>query len=137
MASTFDDKKIIYTMSRVSRKHGTKQVLKDISISYYYGAKIGVIGLNGSGKSSLLKIMAGIDSEYGGDISIAPGYRIGYLPQEPELQAGKSVREVVAEGVGELVQLLADFEAVSEAFGDPDADFDKLADKQAALQERI
>ncbi len=137
MASTFDDKKIIYTMSRVSRKHGTKQVLKDISISYYYGAKIGVIGLNGSGKSSLLKIMAGVDTEYGGDISIAPGYKIGYLPQEPELQTGKTVREVVAEGVGELIQLLADFEAVSEAFGDPDADFDKLADKQAALQDRI
>jgi ATP-binding cassette ChvD family protein len=135
--ATFDDKKIIYTMHGVSKRHGTKQVLKDISLSYYYGAKIGVIGLNGSGKSSLLRILAGRDTEHLGETSCAPGYTIGFLEQEPELGAGKTVREVVSEGVQEIVDLLAEFEAVSEAFGDPDADFDKLADKQAKLQEKI
>ena len=137
MATTYDDKKIIYTMFRVSRRHGVKQVLKDISLSYYYGAKIGVIGLNGSGKSSLLRIMAGVDTEFGGEVSCAPGYSIGYLEQEPHLQAGKTVREVVSEGVQEIVDLLAEFDRVNEAFGDPDADFDKLADKQAKLQEKL
>ncbi len=137
LMATFDDKKIIYTMHGVSKRHGTKQVLKDISLSYYYGAKIGVIGLNGSGKSSLLRILAGRDTEHLGETSCAPGYTIGFLEQEPELGAGKTVREVVSEGVQEIVDLLAEFEAVSEAFGDPDADFDKLADKQAKLQEKI
>ena len=126
MAKTVDDKKIIYTMDRVSRTHGTKQVLKDISLSYFYGAKIGVIGSNGSGKSSLLRIMAGIDGDYTGEVSSAPGYTIGYLEQEPQLQSGKTVREVVSEGVQELVDLLAEFDKINEAFGDPDADMDKL-----------
>ena len=124
-------------MYRVSRRHGTKQVLKDISISYYYGAKIGVIGLNGSGKSSLLRIMAGVDTEFAGEVSCSPGYTIGFLEQEPHLQDGKTVREVVSEGVQEIVDALAEFDAVNEAFGDPDADFDKLATKQAALQEKL
>jgi ATP-binding cassette ChvD family protein len=137
MATTFDDKKIIYTMYRVSKKHGTKQVLKDISLSYYYGAKIGVIGLNGSGKSSLLRILAGTDTEFAGETSIAPGYTIGFLEQEPYLTPGKTVKEIVSEGVQEIVDLLAEFDKVSESFGDPDADFDKLASKQAALQEKI
>ncbi len=137
MATTTDDKKIIYSMYRVSRRHGTKQVLKDISISYYYGAKIGVIGLNGSGKSSLLRIMAGVDTEFAGEVSCSPGYTIGFLEQEPHLQDGKTVREVVSEGVQEIVDALAEFDAVNEAFGDPDADFDKLATKQAALQEKL
>ncbi len=137
MASTSDDKKIIYSMYRVSRKHGTKQVLKDISISYYYGAKIGVIGLNGSGKSSLLRIMAGVDQDFAGEVAISPGYSVGFLEQEPHLEAGKTVREVVSEGVQEVVDALAEFDAVNEAFGDPDADFDKLAVKQAALQEKL
>jgi len=137
MASTTDDKKIIYSMYRVSRKHGTKQVLKDISISYYYGAKIGVIGLNGSGKSSLLRIMAGVDQDFAGEVSISPGYSVGFLEQEPHLEAGKTVREVVSEGVQEVVDALAEFDAVNEAFGDPEADFDKLAVKQAALQEKL
>ncbi len=136
MASV-DDKKIIYSMYRVSKRHGTKQVLKDISLSYFYGAKIGVIGLNGSGKSSLLKILAGTDTEFAGESSASPGYTIGFLEQEPVLGAGKTVREVVSEGVQELVDLLKEFESVSEAFGDPDADFDKLADRQAKLQEQI
>lgn len=124
-------------MYRVSKKHGTKQVLKDISISYYYGAKIGVIGLNGSGKSSLLRILAGTDTEFNGDTSVAPGYSIGLLEQEPYLEAGKTVKQIVSEGVQELVDALSEFEAVSEAFADPDADYDKLADKQAKLQEKI
>ena len=137
MAKTVDDKKIIYTMDRVSRTHGTKQVLKDISLSYFYGAKIGVIGSNGSGKSSLLRIMAGIDGDYTGEVSSAPGYTIGYLEQEPQLQSGKTVREVVSEGVQELVGLLAEFDKINEAFGDPDADMDKLMEKQAKVQEKL
>ena len=124
-------------MDRVSRTHGTKQVLKDISLSYFYGAKIGVIGSNGSGKSSLLRIMAGRDTDYTGEVSSSPGYTIGYLEQEPQLQSGKTVREVVSEGVQELVDLLAEFDAVNEAFADPNADMDKLMEKQAKIQERL
>ena len=108
MATTVDDKKIIYTMDRVTKRYGTKTVLKDIRISYYYGAKIGVIGLNGSGKSSLLKILAGRDTEFLGDTSLAPGYTIGILEQEPYLESGKTVKEVVSEGVQEIVDLLAE-----------------------------
>ncbi|HTX74467.1 MAG TPA: energy-dependent translational throttle protein EttA [Rectinemataceae bacterium] len=137
MATTVDDKKIIYTMYRVSKRHGTKQVLKDINLSYYYGAKIGVIGLNGSGKSSLLKILAGRDTEFAGETTVAPGYTIGILEQEPELAAGKTVKEIVSEGVQEIVDLLAEFDRINEAFGDPDADFDKLATRQAKVQERL
>lgn len=137
MAKTFDDKKIIYTMDRVSRSYGTKVVLKDISISYYYGAKIGVIGPNGSGKSSLFKILAGIDKDYAGETSLAPGYTIGYLEQEPELQSGKTVMEVVKEGVKNITDLLAEFDKINEAFGEPDADFDKLCSRQAEIQEKL
>jgi len=137
MAKTIDDKKIIYTMDRVSKSHGTKQVLKDISLSYFYGAKIGVLGLNGSGKSSLLKILAGVDTEYLGETSCAPGYTIGYLEQEPHLQDGKTVKEVVSEGVQETMNLLAEFDAINEAFGDPEADMDKLMDRQAKVQEKL
>jgi ATP-binding cassette ChvD family protein len=137
MATTVDDKKIIYTMDRVTKRYGTKTVLKDIRISYYYGAKIGVIGLNGSGKSSLLKILAGRDTEFLGDTSLAPGYTIGILEQEPYLESGKTVKEVVSEGVQEIVDLLAEFDKVNEAFGDPEADFDKLATRQAKIQEKL
>lgn len=137
MAKTVDDKKIIYTMDRVSRSHGTKQVLKDISLSYFYGAKIGVLGLNGSGKSSLLRILAGTDTEFLGETSCAPGYTIGFLEQEPHLESGKTVKEVVSEGVKETVELLAEFDAINEAFGDPDADMDKLMDRQAKVQEKL
>jgi ATP-binding cassette ChvD family protein len=112
-------------------------VLKDISLSYFYGAKIGVIGLNGSGKSSLLKILAGVDKEFAGETSVSPGHTIGFLEQEPYLEAGKTVKEIVSEGVQELVDILAEFDKVSEAFGDPDADYDKLTAKQAELQEKI
>jgi len=137
MATTFDDKKIIYTMYRVSKRYGTKQVLKDINLSYYYGAKIGVIGLNGSGKSSLLKILAGVDTEILGETQVAPGYTIGLLEQEPYLEPGKTVKEIVSEGAQEIVDLLAEFDKVNEAFGDPEADFDKLAVKQAKIQEKL
>ncbi len=137
MAKTFDDKKIIYTMDRVGRAYGTKVVLKDISISYYYGAKIGVIGSNGAGKSSLFKILAGIDKDFTGETSLAPGYTIGYLEQEPYLEPGKTVMEVVKEGVKPITDLLAEFDKINEAFGDPDADFDKLCTQQAEIQEKL
>ncbi|MDR2096281.1 MAG: energy-dependent translational throttle protein EttA [Treponema sp.] len=135
--ATVDDKKVIYSMYRVSKRHGTKQVLKDISLSYFYGAKIGVIGLNGSGKSSLLKILAGVDKEFSGETAVSPGYTIGYLEQEPYLEQGKTVKEIVSEGVQDLVDILAEFDRVSEAFADSNADYDKLGEKQAALQEKI
>lgn len=137
MAKTVDDKKIIYTMDRVSRAYGTKVVLKDISISYYYGAKIGVIGENGAGKSSLFKILAGVDTDFTGETTVSPGYTLGYLEQEPFLEAGKTVKEIVMEGVKPITDLLAEFDKVNEAFGDPDADFDKLCARQAELQEKL
>lgn len=137
MAKTFDDKKIIYTMDSVSRSYGTKVVLKDISISYYYGAKIGVIGPNGSGKSSLFKILAGIDKDFAGETTLAPGYSIGYLEQEPKLEARKTVMDIVKEGVKPITDLLAEFDKINEAFGDPDADFDKLCAKQGEIQEKL
>ena len=137
MAKTFDDKKIIYTMDRVSRAYGTKVVLKDISISYYYGAKIGVIGENGAGKSSLFKIFAGKDTDYTGETKLLPGYTMGYLEQEPYLEPGKTVMEIVREGVKPITDLLAEFDKVNEAFGDPDADFDKLCARQAEIQEKL
>ncbi|MDR0582926.1 MAG: energy-dependent translational throttle protein EttA [Treponema sp.] len=134
---TVDEKKVIYSMYRVSKKHGTRQVLKDISLSYFYGAKIGVIGLNGSGKSSLLKILSGADTEFSGETQVSPGYTVGCLEQEPRLEAGKTVKEIVSGGAKELVDLLAEFDQVSEDFGKPDADYDKLGAKQAKLQEKI
>lgn len=137
MAKTFDDKKIIYTMDRVSRSYGTKVVLKDISISYYYGAKIGVIGANGAGKSSLFKILAGIDKDYSGETKLAPGYTIGYLEQEPLLTPGKTVLETVKEGVKPITDLLEEFDKINEAFGDPDADIDKLCARQGEVQEKL
>ena len=137
MAKTFDDKKIIYTMDRVSRSYGTKVVLKDISISYYYGAKIGVIGANGSGKSSLFKILAGKDTDFTGETTLAPGYTIGYLEQEPYLEPGKTVMEIVKEGVKEITDLLEEFDKINEAFGEPDADIDKLCARQGEVQEKL
>ncbi|MBP5158003.1 MAG: energy-dependent translational throttle protein EttA [Treponema sp.] len=137
MAKTVDDTKIIYTMDHVSRAYGTKVVLKDISISYYLGAKIGVIGENGAGKSSLFKIFAGIDKDYTGETRLLDGYTMGYLEQEPQLEAGKTVKEIVMEGVKPITDLLAEFDKVNEAFGDPDADYDKLGARQAELQEKL
>ena len=137
MAKTIDDKKIIYTMDRVSKFHGTKQVLKDISLSYFYGAKIGVIGANGSGKSSLLRILAQKDTDIVGDVHLQDGYTIGFLEQEPSLAKGKTVKDVVMEGVQDIVNLLAEFDAVNEEFGNPDADMDKLMSRQEKIQEKL
>ncbi len=114
-----------------------RQVLKDIYLSFFYGAKIGVLGLNGAGKSSLLRIVAGIDTDYLGEITVQKGITFGYLPQEPELDPAKTVREVIEEGAGEQVALLKEFEAVSNQLSEPEADFDALLEKQAALQEKI
>jgi len=128
----------IYQMSRLSKSYaGGRQVLKDISLYFLPGAKIGVLGLNGSGKSTLLKIMAGIDQEFNGEAFAADGVRVGYLPQEPELDPEKDVLGNVMEGVGETKALLDRFEAVSLAMGEPDADFDTLLAEQAELQEQI
>ncbi len=114
-----------------------KQVLKDIYLSFFYGAKIGVLGLNGAGKSTLLRIIAGEDKDFIGNISAQKGITFGYLSQEPKLEAGRTVKSIVEEGVQETVNLLKDYEAVSNAFMEPDADFDALIEKQAKLQERI
>ncbi len=125
-------------MVGVSKVHKpNKTVLKDIYLSFFYGAKIGVLGLNGAGKSTLLRIIAGEDQDYIGDISIQKGVTFGYLPQEPELDPSKTVKEIVQEGVQETVDLLAEYEAVNAQFADPDADFDALIAKQAKLQEQI
>jgi ATPase subunit of ABC transporter with duplicated ATPase domains len=133
-----DDKKIIFSMVGVSKTYPPqKQVLKDIYLSFFYGAKIGIIGLNGSGKSSLLKIIAGIDKSYQGEVVFSPGYSVGYLEQEPKLDEGKTVIEVVREGVQPIMDLLAEFDKINEAFGDPDADFDALLARQAELQDKL
>ena len=125
-------------MVGVSKVHKpNKTVLKDIYLSFFYGAKIGVLGLNGAGKSTLLRIIAGEDQDYIGDISVQKGVTFGYLPQEPELDPSKTVKEIVQEGVQETVDLLAEYEAVNAQFADPDADFDALIAKQAQLQEQI
>ncbi|MFP4606557.1 energy-dependent translational throttle protein EttA [Thiohalospira sp.] len=128
----------VYTMNRVSKVVPPgKTILEDISLSFFPGAKIGVLGLNGSGKSSLLRIMAGEDTEYEGEARPQPGIRIGYLPQEPQLDPAKDVRGNVEEGVGELKALVDRFNAVSEQFADPDADFEALMAEQAELQDKI
>src|SRR5690606_36959652 len=114
-----------------------KQVLKDIYLSFFYGAKIGVLGLNGSGKSTLLRIIAGEDTDYVGNISSQKGITFGYLPQEPKLDNGRTVKSIVEEGVQETVDLLRDYENVSNAFMEPDVDFDALLEKQGKVQERI
>ncbi len=136
---TEDTKKVIYSMMNVSKFHGTKQVLKDISLSYFYGAKIGVLGLNGSGKSSLLKIMAGADTAFTGEAVLSKGYAVGHLEQEPLVDSQKTVREVVEEGVQETVDLLNEYEKISEAFADPmsDDEMDKLIEKQSRIQEKL
>ncbi|WP_022669022.1 energy-dependent translational throttle protein EttA [Desulfospira joergensenii] len=134
-----DTKKIIYSMINVSKFHGKRQVLKDISLSYFYGAKIGVLGLNGSGKSSLLKIMAGVDREFTGETILTKGFTIGYLEQEPLVDSDKTVREVVEEGVQEVVDLLKEYEKISEDFANPmsDDEMDKLIERQGKVQEKL
>ncbi|MCM1066548.1 MAG: energy-dependent translational throttle protein EttA [Muribaculaceae bacterium] len=138
-----DDKKVIFSMVGVSKIYPPqKQVLKDIYLSFFYGAKIGIIGLNGSGKSSLLKIIAGIDKDYRGEVVFSPGYSVGYLEQEPKLDPDKTVIEVVREGVQPVMDLLAEFDKVNEAFGDPDVledpdKMDALIARQAELQDKL
>ena len=129
--------KIIYSMMRVSKFYNKKTVIKDISLSYFYGAKIGVLGLNGSGKSSLLRIMAGVDKEFNGQAVLSQGYSVGYLEQEPRLDETRTVRQIVEEGVQETVDLLVEFNAITDRFSEPDADFEKLCDRQAVLQEKL
>lgn len=138
-----DDKKVIFSMVGVSKIYPPqKQVLKNIYLSFFYGAKIGIIGLNGSGKSSLLKIIAGIDKDIQGEVVFSPGYSVGYLEQEPKLDADKTVIEIVREGVQPIMDLLAEFDKVNEAFGDPDVledpdKMDALIARQAELQDAL
>jgi len=129
--------KIIYSMMRVSKLYDKKPVIKDISLSYFYGAKIGVLGLNGAGKSSLLRIMAGVDKEFNGEAVLSQGYSVGYLEQEPLVDCTKTVREVVEEGVQETVDLLKEFEEINLKFADPDVDMEALCDRQAQVQEKL
>ena len=133
-----NNESIIFSMSGVSKIiPPSRQILKNIYLSFFYGAKIGVLGLNGSGKSTLLKIIAGIDKSYNGEVVFSPGYSVGMLEQEPHLDPTKSVREIVEEGVQEVVDLLKEFDAINEAFGDENADFDKLLERQGTVQERL
>ncbi len=138
-----DDKKVIFSMHRVSKSTPAgKQIIKNISLSFFYGAKIGIIGLNGSGKSTVMKIIAGIDKSYQGDVSFVDGYSVGYLPQEPELDESKTVKEIVMEGVQETVDVLKEYEEINNAFmdeevmNDPDK-MDKLIARQGEIQDRI
>ena len=138
-AMAIDPNKIIYTMMRVSKFYDKKPVIKDISLSYFYGAKIGVLGLNGSGKSSLLRIMAGVDHEYNGKAVLSQGYSVGFLEQEPRLDESKTVRQVVEEGVQEIVDLVEEFNQINAKFGEPmsDDEMAKLCDMQAVVQEKL
>ena len=138
-----DDKKIIFSMVGVNKIFPPqKQVLKNIYLSFFSGAKIGIIGLNGSGKSTLLKIIAGIDKDYQGEVVFSPGYSVGYLEQDPKLEPGKTVKEIVQEGVQEIVDTLKEYEEVNERFGDPEVledpdKMDALINRQAELQDKI
>jgi energy-dependent translational throttle protein EttA len=131
--------KVIYSMIGVSKNHNKKPVLKDISLSYFYGAKIGVLGLNGSGKSSLLRILAGVDEEFNGETVLSKGYTVGFLEQEPLLDNTKSVRQIVEEGVQEIVDLMNEFNTINDQFAEPmsDEDMDKLIQRQSNVQEKL
>lgn len=133
-----DDKKVIFSMVGVSKTYPPhKRVLNNIYLSFFYGAKIGIIGLNGSGKSTLLKIIAGVETNYEGNVVFSPGYSVGYLEQEPQLDNTKTVKEIVQEGTQEVVDMLAEFDRINEQFAEPDADFDKLIARQGELQELL
>jgi len=131
-----DDKKVIFSMVGVSKTFPPqKKVLNNIYLSFFYGAKIGIIGLNGSGKSTLLKIIAGVEKSFDGEVVFSPGYSVGYLEQDPQLDAEKTVKEIVQEGVQEVMDLLKEYDEINDKFADPDADFDKLIARQGELQE--
>ena len=132
-----DSEKIIYSMYKVSKRHGQKEVLKNISLSYFYGAKIGVLGLNGSGKSSLLKILAGVDTNFEGETHVKEGFTVGYLEQEPLADETRTVREVVEEGVGEVMDIIREYNEINEKFAEPmEADeMDALIERQGQVQE--
>ena len=133
-----DDKKIIFSMVGVSKSFSPqKRVLSNIYLSFFYGAKIGIIGLNGAGKSTLLKIIAGVEKEYQGEVVFSPGYSVGYLEQDPRLDPEKTVKEVVQEGVQQIVDMLHEYDEINAAFAEPDADFDKLINRQGELQELL
>ena len=134
-----EPEKIIYTMMRVSKAYQNKPVLKDISLSYFLGAKIGVLGLNASGKSSLLRIMAGVDKEYDGEAVLSPGYTLGFLEQEPLLDSDKTVKAVVEDGLLEVVDLVEEYNKISEKFAEPmsDDEMNQLVERQGELQEKI
>ncbi|MEP5267715.1 MAG: ATP-binding cassette domain-containing protein, partial [Lentilitoribacter sp.] len=128
----------VYTMNRVGKVVPPKrEILKDISLSFFPGAKIGVLGLNGSGKSSLLRIMAGVDQDYNGEARPMPGLNVGYLPQEPELDDSKNVRECVEESLAHIKNAQTELDEVYAAYAEPDADFDALAARQAKLEDLI
>src|SRR5919108_3029211 len=129
--------KVIYSMVGVGKYYDKRPVLKDIYLSYFYGAKIGVIGLNGSGKSSLLRILAGVDKDFLGETVLSPGYTVGFLEQEPQLDPTKTVRQIVEQGVQPIIDLLKDFDEINNAFADPDADMDKLMARQAKVQDQL
>ncbi|MBT5327625.1 MAG: energy-dependent translational throttle protein EttA [Gemmatimonadetes bacterium] len=131
--------KVIYSMHKVSKHYNRTVIIEDISLSYFYGAKIGVLGLNGSGKSTLLKIMAGIDGEYEGEVNIQPGFSVGYLEQEPELEAGKTVRQIVEGGAQETVDMLREYEQINAKFAEPmeDDEMNALIEQQAKVAERL
>ncbi len=133
-----DDKKVIFSMVNVSKTiPPQRKILKNIYLSFFYGAKIGIIGLNGAGKSTLMKIIAGIDKAYDGEVVFSPGYSVGYLEQDPKFDEDKTVKEVVQEGVAEVMALLREFEEINAAFAEPDADFDKLLARQAEVQDKL
>ena len=133
-----DDKKVIFSMVGVSKTFAPqKKVLNNIYLSFFYGAKIGIIGLNGSGKSTLLKIIAGLEKTYDGEVVFSPGYSVGYLEQDPKLDPTKTVKEIVQEGVQEIVDMIAEYDKINEQFAEPDADFDKLIARQGELQELL
>src|SRR5690606_36406346 len=138
-----DDKKVIFSMNKVSKTIPSgKTIIKDLYLSFFYGAKIGIIGLNGSGKSTLMKIIAGVDQSCQGDVTFSPGYKVGYLEQEPKLDETKTVKEIVQEGAQETIDVLAEYEAINLKFGEPEVyenpdKMDEFMKRQSELQDRI
>ncbi|HYJ46495.1 MAG TPA: ATP-binding cassette domain-containing protein, partial [Pyrinomonadaceae bacterium] len=139
MSQTPQKNQVIYSMVGVGKFYDKKPVVKDIYLSYFYGAKIGVLGLNGAGKSTLLRIIAGVDKEYVGETHISPGYTVGYLEQEPQLDPTKTVREIVEEGVEETVDLLKQFDEINARFAEPmdDDEMNALLERQGEVQEKL